>query len=212
MALMSLINSFSSSLLPSKLFIFLLGTCHAPNRKLFISHNVKKVPEAYNKVQMFGMVFKTVCDLPWPIFPVSFPALPTSTLCSRAPALGSPTSGHTPFSGPVLKSSTTWDSLTPHSFPLKPGAVVPPLGSPSRPSAVNNESGLPWILSEQWDSGAQSGLAQLMQGDRPSHPTEGSFKARPGSGSCSTLHSMRGVMCAIKLASKAKGQGRLVLA
>lgn len=102
--------------------------------------------------------------------------------------------------------------VTPHSFPLKPGAVVPPLGSPSRPSPVNNESGLPWILSEQWDSGAQSGLAQLMQGDRPSHPTEGSFKARPGSGSCSTLHSMRGVMCAIKLASKAKGHGRLVLA
>lgn len=173
---------------------------------------LKKFPKPIIRSKCLAWYSRPFVICPGPSFQSRFPALPTSTLCSRAPALGSPTSGHTPFSGPVLKSSTTWDSLTPHSFPLKPGAVVPPLGSPSRPSPVNNESGLPWILSEQWDSGAQSGLAQLMQGDRPSHPTEGSFKARPGSGSCSTLHSMRGVMCAIKLASKAKGQGRLVLA
>lgn len=146
---------------------------------------------------------------PGPSF-VSFPALLTSTLCSGASDLSSPTSGHTPFSVPLLKSFTTWDSLTPYSFLLKPGLVLPPLGSPSRPRPVNNESGLPWILSEQWDSGAQSGLAQLKQGGRPSHLTEGSF--RPGSGSRSTLHIMRGIMCAIKSASRAKGQGHLLLA
>lgn len=70
---------------------------------------------------------------------------PTGTLCSgHHPGLLSVPQhiGHTPFSGPLLKLFTTWNSPLPTPSPLKPGSVVPPLEVCPIPAPVDSKRGL----------------------------------------------------------------------
>ena len=102
------------------------------------------------------------------------------------------TQRHAPSSKSLLKLFTTGNSLTPHAFPFRKQLSGPSSRKlvPSQPQSIL-ESGLLWTLSKHQDSSAYSGVARSVRVDRPCCLTEGYFKARAGSGSCSVSRSVR---------------------